>query len=117
VFVAGGLIGKSVIFELGGSTTLALAVLFGTHLAAGLIIDRAMNARGTVFLLMVGLIAATLLPLLWVADGRAWLRENPVIGGVFVILLAGWTQTGRSRWPMYVVAAILAAAQILVSFI
>lgn len=117
VLIAGSLIGKSVIFEFGGSTSLALAVLLAAHLAGGLIIDRAIGARGTAFLLMAGLIAATLLPLLWVADGRAWLRENPLIGGVFVVILAGWYQTGRVRWPLYVAAGILAAGQILVSFI
>jgi hypothetical protein len=117
VLIGGSLIGKSLIFEFGGSTSLALAVLLGSHLVAGLIIDRAIEARGTAFGLMVLLIAATLLPLLWVTDGREWLRENPVIGGVFVIVLAGYYQTGRARWPMVVVAVILAAAQILVSFI
>jgi hypothetical protein len=117
VLIAGSLIGKSVIFEFGGSTALALVVLLTSHLVAGLIIDRVIEARGTGFALMALLTGATLLPLLWVSDGREWLRENPVIGGVFIIVLAGYYQTGRARWPMVVVAGILAAAQILVSFI
>jgi hypothetical protein len=117
VLIAGSLIAKSVIFEFGGSTALALGVLLAAHLAAGLLIDWLMGTRGLAFLLMTGLIAATLLPLLWVPDGRAWLRENPLIGGIFVVIFAGWYHTGRPRWPLYVVAAILAVSQILVSFI
>ncbi len=117
VLIAGSLIGKSLIFEFGGSTTLALAVLLGSHLVAGLIIDRAIGARGTAFGLMALLIGATLLPLLWVPDGREWLRENPLIGGVLIIVMAGWYQTDRPRWPLYVTAGILAAAQIAASFI
>jgi hypothetical protein len=117
VLIGGSLIAKSVIFEAGGSTVLALAVLLSAHLVAGLLIDRLIEARGVVFMLMALLVSATLLPLLWVADGREWLRENPLMGGIFVVIVAGWYQTGRPRWPMFVVAAILAAAQILVSFI
>lgn len=117
VLIAGGLLGKVLIFEFGGSTALALTVLIGAHLAAGLLIDRLVGARGAAFLIMAGLVAATLLPLLWVPDGRAWLRENPLVGGIFVVILAGWYGTSRPRWPMLVAAGILAAAQILVSFI
>jgi hypothetical protein len=117
VLIAGSLIGKSLIFEFGGSTALALAVLLGSHLVAGLIIDRAIEARGTAFGLMALLIGATLLPLLWVPDGREWLRENPLIGGVLIIVIAGWYQADRPRWPLYVMAGLLAGAQILVSFI
>jgi hypothetical protein len=117
VLIAGSLIGKSLIFEFDGSMALGLAVLLGSHLLAGLIIDRVIEARGIAFGLMMLLIGATLLPLLWVPDGREWLRENPLVGGIFIIVMAGWYQTDRPRWPLYVVAAILAAAQILVSFI
>ena len=117
VLIAGSLLGKSLIYEAGGSTELALAVLLSAHLVAGLIIDRVIEARGTAFLLMLMLVGATLLPLLWVPDGREWLRENPLLGGIFVVILAGSYQAGRPRWPLFVGAAVLGAAQILVSFI
>jgi hypothetical protein len=116
VLIAGSLIGKVLIFEFGGSTALALAVLLTGHLIGGLVIDRMLNARGTAFMLMALLTCATLLPMLWVGDPRAWLRENPLVGGVFIILLAGYYQPGRTLRPLYLVAGILAAAQIAVSF-
>lgn len=115
VLIAGSLIGKVLIFEFSGNHWLALAVLLGPHLLAGLIIDRLMAARGSVFLLMALILGSTFVPLLWVADGAAWLRENPPLGGIFVVILAGY-QPGRARWPLYVAAGILAAAQIAVSF-
>jgi hypothetical protein len=117
LLVAVGLIGKSLIYQFGGSPVLAMAVMFSTQVVASLIIDVLLEARGTAFMLMALLIGAALLPLLWVPDGAVWLRENPLLGGVFVVVLAGWYQTGRARWPMFAVAGILAVAQVLVSFI
>jgi hypothetical protein len=116
LLIAGSLIGRMLIFEFGGSPLLAVALLIGAHLVAGLIIDRMMAARGTAFLLMALIIGSTFVPLLWVPDGAAWLRENPPLGGIFVVILAG-AQPGRARWPHYVAVGILAVAQIAVSFL
>jgi len=116
VIIALGLLAKVVILESGGSVTLATGVALATNVIGALIMEAALRTGGLV-LLGVGLvIGAVLLPLLWVSDAQAWLRENP-INAFIVILTAAWSSQGRPRWPILAVAAILAAAQILVAFI
>jgi hypothetical protein len=115
VVIAGGLLAKVFILEFGGTIFLATGVAITLNLASALIMERAISGRGIV-LFGVGLvITATLLPLLWVADSEAWLRENPV-NGFIVILVAAWSMQGRPRWPILAVAGFLGAAQIAVSF-
>jgi hypothetical protein len=116
VIIAGGLLAKVFILEFGGTVAQATAVAITLNLAGALIMERAMRTGGYIVAGVALLITTNLLPLLWVSDGQAWLRENP-INGFIIILVAAWTSQGRPRWPILAAAAILGAAQIVVSFI
>jgi hypothetical protein len=116
VVIAGGLIAKIVILEMGGTMALATGLAVTLNVSAAFIMERAIRGRGLVLLSVSLLIAASLLPLLWVTDADAWLRENP-INAFIVILAAAWSTQGRPRWPILAVAGILGAAQIAISFI
>jgi hypothetical protein len=114
--IAFGLLARIAILEMGGSVYLATGVALATNVVAALIMEAALHTGGLVLLGAGLVIGAVLLPLLWVADPQAWLRENPVYA--FIVLLTGaWSSQGRPRWPILAVAAILAAAQLLVAFI
>ena len=116
IAVASGLLAKVVILELGGSVAQATGLAVALNLSAAFIMERAIHGRGLVLLSVSLLITASLLPFLWVADPQAWLREN-TIEAFIVILAAAWSTQGRPRWPILVVAGILAVAQIAVSFL
>jgi hypothetical protein len=68
--------------------------------------DYAMGSSGTVTAATTILIGATLLPLLWVGDGEAWLRENPV-NAVLVLIAGLYARQRNVRWPVFAVALIL----------
>jgi hypothetical protein len=116
LLIAAGLLGKVAIFELGGPPSLALGVQIGSSVAAALIMEAVTKSSGVVVLSMGLLCAAVLLPLLWVPDAAAWLRENPINTSILVIL-AAWIGKGRFRWSLLAGASVLAAAQVIVSFI
>jgi len=116
IAIASGLLAKVVILELGGSVAQATGLAVALNLSAAFIMERAIHGRGLVLLSVSLLITASLLPFLWVADPQAWLREN-TIEAFIVILAAAWSTQGRPRWPILVVAGILAVAQIAVSFL
>jgi hypothetical protein len=116
VIIAAGLLAKVVILEAGGSVALATAVAIVANLAGAVIMEAAVRTGGLVLLGTALLVGAVLLPLLWVAEPAAWLRENP-INGFIIILTAAWSTQGRPRWPILAVAGFLAGAQLLVAFI
>ena len=72
---------------------------------------------GAVFGAVCILILAALLPLFWVPDSSAWLRENPINAGIIVIAASYIYQRIKKRWVLFATALILGAAQIGVSFI
>jgi hypothetical protein len=116
LLVAAGLVAKIWIVETGGSIFLATALLVAASLAGAVWMDYAMSSSGMVTAATTILIGATLLPLLWVGDGAAWLRENPV--NALIVLIAGLFARQRSvRWPVFAVALILSAAMIWISFL
>jgi hypothetical protein len=117
VLMALGLLASVALREAGGPVMLALAVAVVCNLAGALVMDLSGRRDGAVLGAMALLMALGALPLLWVPDQEAWVRENPLTLGV-VILLSGYVyQQYNVRWPLYAVAAILGAAHILISFI
>ena len=113
--IAGGLLAKIAITEfLGGSIALATGIAVALNLAAAVIMERAVRSGGIVLLGMTLLVGATLLPVLWVADPEAWLRENPV-NGFIVILVSAWNAR-QLRWPILAASSIMGAALIAISF-
>jgi hypothetical protein len=116
IVIALGLIAKIAILETGGSVYLATIIALVANVLAALIMEATVRTGGLV-LLGAGLVIGTvLLPLLWVGDPQAWLRENPIY--VFIVVLtAAWSTQGRPRWPILAVAAILSAAQLVTAFI
>ena len=115
VVIALALLAKPLVLNLGGTLVTTTALAIALNLAGAVIMERAIQGRGTVLFSFTLLIAASLLPLVWVADANAWLRENP-INGFILILIAAWTTRGRPRWPVLAAAGILSAAQLAVSF-
>ncbi len=113
--IALGVIGSVVVRQAGGPVAAALVVAIGTNLAGALVFDLFSRRDGAVLGAMGLLMLLGTLPLLWVPDQAAWMRENPMTFGV-VILLAGYVRQRYSRnWPLFAVGLILGAAHILIS--
>jgi hypothetical protein len=115
--VAVGLLASVALREAGGPVMLALAAAVVFNLAGALVMDLFGRRDGAVLGAMALLMFLGALPLLWVPDREAWVRENPLTLGV-VILLAGYTRQRYDKtWPLIAAAVILGAAHILISFI
>jgi hypothetical protein len=114
VLIAAGILANAWLART-GQIVLGTAFLLTANLAAGVIMDAFTGSRGAVTLGMLILFAGALVPMLWVEDSPGWLRENPVNGGLFVILS---TYGGRGRaWVILAVALILGGAHVLISLI
>lgn len=115
--LAAGLLAKVLMSETGQSIFLATAVLITANLVAAIIMEVVTRSGGAILGAMLTLVASVLVPLLWVDDASGWLRENPVSGGIIILIASIWIARGRSRWYLFLVALVLAAAQIGVSFL
>ncbi len=115
--LAAGLLAKALMSETGQSIFLATAVLITANLVAAIIMEAVTRSGGAILGAMLTLVASVLVPLLWVDDAAGWLRENPVSGGIIILVASIWIARGRSRWYLFLVALVLAAAQVAVSFL
>jgi hypothetical protein len=115
--LAAGLLTKVLMSETGQSIFLATAVLIAANLIAATIMEVVTRSGGAILGAMLILVASVLVPLLWVDDASSWLRENPVNGGIIILIASFWIARGKSRWYLFLVALVLAAAQIGVSFL
>jgi hypothetical protein len=112
-----GAVVKILIVETGGSVYAGTAVLLVMNLLAAVLVEILTPMGGAVIGSTVIVILSVLLPLLWVEDGAAWLRENPINVGFLIILASYVVRKKASAWVLYVIALILAAVQIGISFI
>jgi hypothetical protein len=112
-----GAVVKILIVETGGSVYAGTAVLLVMNLLAAVLVEILTPMGGAVIGSTVIVILSVLLPLLWVEDGAAWLRENPINVGFLIILASFVVRKKASTWVLYVIALILAAAQIGISFL
>lgn len=117
VLIAFGLLASVVIRQVGGSALIGTMVAVILTLAAAVVMEFSGDRSGVVLGAMSVMLAGYLLPLLWVPDAEAWLRENPVIGGIIILIASVYRTQSNKAWPIYAAAAIFAAAQILVSLI
>ena len=117
VILAAGLLTKVLMSETGQSIFLATAVLITANLVAAIIMEVVTRSGGAILGAMLILVASVLVPLLWVDNASGWLRENPVSGGIIILIASIWIARGKSRWYLFLVALVLAAAQIGVSFL
>ncbi len=115
--LAAGLLAKALMSETGQSIFLATAVLITANLVAAIVMEVVTRSGGAILGAMLILVASVLVPLLWVDDASGWLRENPVSGGIIILVASIWIARGRSRWYLFLVTLVLAAAQIGVSFL
>lgn len=112
----GGLV-SIVIREAGVSPFGAAAVAVVLNLAGAVVVELLGDRNGSVIGSMSLMIAGYLLPLLWVAGSETWLRENPVNGGILILIAASLRSRFRSDWPLYAVAIIMGGVHILISFL
>jgi hypothetical protein len=116
LIVAGGVITNTMVKESGGPLLAGAAILILANLLAAIVIEVAVRTNGVTVASAIILILGHLIPLLWEPDPGAWLRENPV--NVFLLLvLSLWAKPRNCWWLMPLVALILAAIQIAVSFL
>jgi hypothetical protein len=116
IIIALGVIASVLLREAGRPAMVALIVAVAFNLAGALVMEYYSRRDGVVLGSMALLMLLGALPLLWVADKTAWMRENPLTFG-FIIVLAGYMRLNYNRnWPVYVVAIILGAAHVLISF-
>jgi len=116
LLVAAGVVAKIIIVQAGGSVMVATVIAIAVNLLAAVILEFTLHTRGATIAASSILIGSILLPLLWVEDAASWLRENPINAGIVVIASLITWRTG-ARWPLFAVAIVLGAMQIVVSFI
>ena len=113
--IAVGVIASLVLRETGGSVIVALIAAIACNLIAALVMDLFSNRDGAVLGSMSLLMLLSMLPLLWVPDQTTWIRANPLTFGI-VLILAGYLRWKmRRNWLLFVVAAVLGGAHILIS--
>lgn len=117
VLVALGPLSSVVIRESGGSPTGAAAVAVGFNLAGAIVLEVMGDRSGAVIGSMCLMLAGYILPLFWVPDAGTWLRENPVNGGILILIAASLRSRFQSNWPLYVVAVLIGGVHILISFL
>jgi len=117
VILAAGIFTSVFLRESGAPTILALGVVVVFNLAGALVFDLFSLRDGAVLGAMGLMMLLSALPLLWVPDQAAWMRENPLTYGVIILISASIRYRYRLTWPMYAVALILGAAHILASLI
>lgn len=117
VLVALGPLFSVVIRESGGSPTGAAAVAVGFNLAGAIVLEVMGDRSGAVIGSMCLMLAGYILPLFWVPDAGTWLRENPVNGGILILIAASLRSRFQSNWPLYVVAVLIGGVHILISFL
>jgi len=115
--VALGMIASIVLREASGLEAAALVVVVVCNLSGALVMELSSQRDGAVLGSMGLLMLMGTLPLLWVPDKIAWIRENPLTLGVIILLAGYMRQKIQKNWPLYTVAIILGAAHILISFI
>ena len=113
--VLAGIIISLAIRALSGPVIAAFVVMAAANIAAAIVAGRGNDfALAAAMILLMALMA---LPLVWVADRAAWMRENPLTMGFILILAAQLRPMYRSRWPLFAVALILGLAHVLVSLL
>lgn len=117
VILAAGIFTSIALRESGAPVILALAAVVVFNLAGALVFDLFTMRDGAVLGAMGLMMLLSALPLLWVPDQAAWIRENPLTYGVMILISASIRYKYRLVWPMYAVGLILGAAHILASFI
>jgi hypothetical protein len=117
VLIAGGVLAKAIIIGMGGSIFTAAIIAIALNLIGAGIVEAITRTGGAVFGAVCILILAALLPLLWVPDSAAWLRENPVNTAIIIFAASYIYQRSKKRWVLFATALILGIAQIGVSFI
>jgi hypothetical protein len=117
VLIALGLLASVVIREAGGSPTGAAAVAVAFNLAGAIVMELMGDRSGAILGSMCVMFAGYLLPLFWVSDPDAWLRENPVNSGILILIAASLRSRFKSNWPIYVVAILIGGVHILISFL
>jgi hypothetical protein len=116
LIVAAGMIANVALKETGGSLLLGAGLLIAANLAAAVVMELALRTKGVIVGSAVILILGHLIPILWEPDAGQWLRENPV-NVVMLLILGMWIKPRRCWWVMPLVALILGAIQIAVSFL
>ena len=117
VLIALGLLASVVIREAGGSPVTASMVAVALSLAGAVVMEFTGDRSGAVLGAMIVMLAGYLLPLLWVADADTWLRENPLVGSVIILIAASYRSRYQSNWPLYAAAVIMGGANILISLL
>jgi len=117
VLIALGSLASIVIREAGGSPTGAAAVAVAFNLAGAIVMELMGDRSGAILGSMCVMFSGYLLPLFWVSDADAWLRENPVNGGILILIAASLRGRFKSNWPIYVVAILIGGVHILISFL
>ena len=115
--VAVGVIVSLVLRETGGPVVVALIAAIVFNLLGALVMDIFTQRDGAILGAMTLLMLFGSLPLLWVPEKTAWIRENPLTLGAIIILTGYLRQKFLVRWPLIAIAIILGAAHILISFI
>ncbi len=115
--IALGMIASVALREAGMQARSAWFVVVGANLLGALVFDLSSRRDGWMLGAMAVLMLLASLPLLWVPDEEAWIRENPLtFGGI--LLLAGYLrQKYLKTWPLVAVALILGSVHILISFL
>ena len=110
-----GIVASIWIRQSGGAALVAFLLVVIFNLAGALVLDISKRSLPKVTGAMLLLVALMALPLLWVPDGPAYVRENPLTFGAFLLIVGYLPNLSRRTWVLYLMALILGLLHIGIS--
>lgn len=110
-----GVITSLVIRQSGGAPMVAFLLMVIFNLGGAVILDVSNRSLPKVTGAMLLLCLLMALPLLWVPDGTAYLRENPLTFGAILLIAAYLPNISGRTWALYLLAFIMGLLHIEIS--
>ena len=110
-----GIISNMVVRQTGGAALVAFLLVVFFNLAGAVVLDLSRRSLGRITGAMALLVGLMALPLLWVPDGEAYLRQNPLTFGAMLLIAGYLPNFSRRIWVLYLLAFVLGLMHIVIS--
>lgn len=117
VCVGLGIIAKALVLRQTQSPAAAAGVLAGALLLTSILLDRVVRGRGQMLLAAVMLSALQFLPLAWLPNATAWLKDNPSMAYFVISLPFSWGYGRHALRNLWLSVAIYGGVNVLIALL